>query len=156
MTDGAPAVRLPVPEPQPGQPLSCTEKPRWALSLLDFQAHAVDEHGDHPFGVFLALCGHRLLMGELHDNPPGGLCPGCSHAVVQCRTDGCPVRWTRFTGDLRCHAVAHHDTVAGRAQALCGEALPRESLDLFTQPSSPLCSWCVTGADAEPAQFGIT
>lgn len=156
MTADTPAMRLPAPEPQPGQPLSRPEKPRWTLSVVDFNAHAVDERDDHPFGVFVALCGHRLLMGELHDDPPGGLCPGCSHAVVKRRADGWPVHWTRGTDDPRCHVVAHYDAAAGRAQASCGAALPWESPDLATQPSSPLCAWCVTGATAEPPQFGGT
>ncbi|MGH3913026.1 MAG: hypothetical protein ACRDTC_06405 [Pseudonocardiaceae bacterium] len=100
MTDSAPAVSLPVPEPHLGRPV-----------------------------------------------PPA-------------RTDDCAVCWVRSPGDLRCHAVTHHDaagvTTTGEAQALCGVALSRQELDLAAQPSSPLCSWCVTGATAEPPRFAVT
>lgn len=151
MNGEAPTANPPVPEPPSGRMSRPAGGPRWALSLLDFDAHAVDQGGDHPFGVFIALCGHRLLMTGLYDKPPGGLCPGCSQAVVQRRVEGGRVRWARSPGDMRGHAVAPQEaTSTGWAQALCGAALPREELDLAEQPSSPLCSRCVTGAVAEP------
>jgi hypothetical protein len=46
--------------------------PRWGLSPLDWHAHAIDEYADHPHGVYVARCGHRLLMGTcLNDEPSG-------------------------------------------------------------------------------------
>ncbi|MGH3852986.1 MAG: hypothetical protein ACRDR6_05700 [Pseudonocardiaceae bacterium] len=142
MSDGAPAT------PRPAGVL------RWALSVLDFRAHAVDEDDNHPFGVFIAVCGHPLLLDGLHDEPQGGLCTGCSRAVVRRRVEGRPVHWARSPGDVRRHAV-EHSAIAGVvatswAQALCGARLPREGLDLAAQPSSPLCRWCVAGAVTEP------
>ncbi len=62
--------------------------PRWALSLLDFRAHAVNPLDDHPFGVFVAFCGHRLLICELHEKPSGGLCLQCRQVVTVRRIDG--------------------------------------------------------------------
>ncbi len=142
------------PETQSGGPARPTGVPRWALSLLDFKAHAVDEGDVHPFGVFVALCGHRLLMGGLHDEPLGALCLRCSQAVVQRRVDGCPVRWVRSPGDVRRHAVEHSEAdraaVTGRARALCGATLPREDLGLAAAPSPPLCFWCVVGTTVDP------
>ncbi|MDQ3274326.1 MAG: hypothetical protein M3Q39_04655 [Actinomycetota bacterium] len=146
MNDGAPGANPLVSEPQSGRLSQPAKGPRWALSVLDFKAHAVDEDDDHPLGVFLAACGHRLLLGNLHDTPPGGLCPGCSHAVVVRRVVGGAVRWARPPGDTRCHAVA----ATGRLQALCGATLPRQDRDLAARPSPPLCFWCVVGAAAEP------
>ena len=123
----------------------------------------MDEDDDHPFGVSIAICGHPLLMGGLHDRPPGGLCPGCSHAVAQRRVEGRPVRWARSPGDVRCHAVEHSEATrvaaTGWTQALCGATLPREELDLAAQPPSPLCCWCVAGVAAEllgPPQSDVT
>lgn len=56
-----------------------TIPPRWALSPLDWQAHAIDPWADHPLGVWIARCGHRLLSGTtLHDTPPGSRCPACT------------------------------------------------------------------------------
>ena len=161
--DGAPGANLLVPEPRSDRLSRPTHGPRWALSALDFKAHAVDEDGDHPLGVLITACGHRLLRGGLHDEPPGGLCPGCGHAVVARRVDGRPVRWARSPGDSRCHAVAHreaaHVAATGLVLTLRGATLPREDLDLAAQPSPPLCFWCVIGAVAEPPsppQPGVT
>ncbi|MDQ3153987.1 MAG: hypothetical protein M3R63_20490, partial [Actinomycetota bacterium] len=107
--------------PQSGRLFRSAGGPRWALSVLDVKAHAVDENDDHPLGVFIAACRHRLLRGGLHDEPPGGLCTGCGHAVVARRVEGRPVRWARSPGDSRCHAVAHREaapvTVTDRTQA---------------------------------------
>ena len=151
VNDGAPAAGLLVPETRSGRLPRPAGAPRWALSPLDVRAHAVDEDDDHPFGVFIAACGHRLLMGGLHDEPPGGLCPGCSHAVVQRRVGGRPVCWARSPGDVRCHAVEHseaaHVTATGWTRALCGATLRWEDLDLATRPSPPPCFWCVVAAE---------
>jgi len=55
---------------------------RWALSPLDFRAHAVTELDDHPIGVLIARCGHRLpMVVELDAQPPGAPCPACAIAV---------------------------------------------------------------------------
>lgn len=56
-----------------------TIPPRWALCPLGWQAHAIDPGADHPFGLWIARCGHRLLGGiTLHDTPPGHRCPSCT------------------------------------------------------------------------------
>lgn len=54
----------------------------WALSPLDFRAHAVTEHDNHPIGVLIAHCGHLLPMVVVIDTaPPGAPCPACTRAV---------------------------------------------------------------------------
>jgi len=54
----------------------------WALSPLDFRAHAVTEHGNHPIGVLIAHCGHLLpMVVEIDAAPPGRPCPGCTLAI---------------------------------------------------------------------------
>jgi hypothetical protein len=45
---------------QAGRAVSVT--PKWGLSVLDWQSHAIEEHGDHPIGVLIAQCGHRLMI----------------------------------------------------------------------------------------------
>lgn len=56
---------------------------RWALSRLDWHAHAVDEVADHPYGVWIARCGHRLLMVTgLHEDPPSRICPTCARWTI--------------------------------------------------------------------------
>ncbi len=163
MNDSTPAAHLLAPGPRSGRLTQPAKGPRWALSVLDFRAHTVDENVDHPLGVFIAACGHRLLLSGLHDEPPGGLCPGYGHAVVARRVVGGAVRWARSPGDSRCHGVAHREAApvaaTGRVPTLCGTTLPREDLDLAAQPSPPLCLWCVVGTAAEPPsppQPGVT
>ena len=52
--------------------------PRWGMSPLDCKAHAIDEDAEHPYGVYIARCGHRLLMGtNLHDEAPDWMCLSC-------------------------------------------------------------------------------
>ncbi|MGH3711307.1 MAG: hypothetical protein ACRDRQ_25100 [Pseudonocardiaceae bacterium] len=52
--------------------------PRWGMSPLDCKTHAIDEDPGHPYGVYLARCGHRLLKGTtLHDEAPGWICRSC-------------------------------------------------------------------------------
>ena len=54
----------------------------WALSPLDFQAHAVTEHGNHPIGVLIAHCGHLLpMVVQIEATPPGRPCPACTRVV---------------------------------------------------------------------------
>jgi hypothetical protein len=56
-----------------------TTTPRWSLSPLDWHAHAIDAGADHPLGLWIARCGHRLLGGtSLHETPPGHRCPTCT------------------------------------------------------------------------------
>jgi hypothetical protein len=33
---------------------------KWGLSVLDWRSHAINEHTEHPIGVFKAECGHLL------------------------------------------------------------------------------------------------
>jgi hypothetical protein len=50
----------------------------WGLSILDWQAHAIDPLGDHPIGVYRAQCGHLLMMvTELCEHPPARVCAEC-------------------------------------------------------------------------------
>lgn len=68
-------LMIAVPAPQP-DPLSA--HPQWGLSVLDGHAHAVDVSADHPDGVYVARCGHRLVViTRLHDEPPTRMCPAC-------------------------------------------------------------------------------
>jgi hypothetical protein len=54
----------------------------WGLSILDFQAHAIDPLADHPVGVYRARCGHLLMaVTELCEQPPGRVCPECERAT---------------------------------------------------------------------------
>lgn len=47
----------------------------WGLSILNFQAHAIDPLADHPVGVYRARCGHLLMVvTELCEQPPGRVC----------------------------------------------------------------------------------
>ncbi len=56
-----------------------TITPRWALCPLGWQAHAVDAWADHPLGVWIARCGHRLSGGTpLYDLPQCQQCPSCA------------------------------------------------------------------------------
>ena len=56
---------------------------RWALSPLDFRAHAVAEFDNHPIGVLIARCGHRLpMVVELEPEPPAAPCQACAMAVA--------------------------------------------------------------------------
>jgi hypothetical protein len=52
---------------------------KWALSVLDFQHHAIDERAYHPIGVYRAQCEHLLMMiVQLHDEPYGKTCAACA------------------------------------------------------------------------------
>ncbi len=69
---------------------------KWGLSVLDFQQHAIDENHKHPTGVFVAECGHLLMMTTpLRDEPGGAPCETCAglqyfHAARAAPTDtGC-------------------------------------------------------------------
>lgn len=46
---------------------------------MDRHAHAIDEYADHPHGVYVARCGHRLRIAiNPHDDPPGRICLSCA------------------------------------------------------------------------------
>ena len=52
---------------------------KWGLSPLDWRSHAIDEGGDHPIGVLIAECGHRLMIvTSMHDQPNGRPCEACA------------------------------------------------------------------------------
>ncbi len=52
---------------------------KWGLSILDWRAHAVDEHAWHPTGVYKAACSHTLLMvTPLLTDPAGKPCDACA------------------------------------------------------------------------------
>jgi hypothetical protein len=66
---------------EPGSPDTdpLTTAPRWALCPLDWHAHAIDAWADHPLGIWIARCGHRLSGGTpLYDVPHGHQCPNCA------------------------------------------------------------------------------
>lgn len=50
---------------------------RWALSPLDFLAHALVD-GQQPPDVMVSRCGQHLPnVIEAHDQPPGAICLPC-------------------------------------------------------------------------------
>ncbi|MGH3540719.1 MAG: hypothetical protein ACRDQJ_20860 [Pseudonocardiaceae bacterium] len=64
---------------------------KWSLSVLDWRDHAIDDHHDHPAGVFKARCGHAVMMvTALRETSCGTKCEACAVAV------------TRDTGTLYC------------------------------------------------------
>ena len=45
---------------------------RWAVSVADWHHHAIEDHGNHPSGVYITVCGERLLSTtRLRDAPAG-------------------------------------------------------------------------------------
>jgi len=50
---------------------------QWALSPLDYCAHAVNDPHNGPPGVMVARCGHHLPVGAGLDVPRAALCPAC-------------------------------------------------------------------------------
>jgi hypothetical protein len=59
---------------RPGVP-PVSPAPRWGLSPLDWHADAINELVHHPIGVYVARCGHRLMMLiTLHESPPSRIC----------------------------------------------------------------------------------
>jgi hypothetical protein len=60
-----------------------TQVVKWGLSVLDWQHHAIEEYGDHPIGVYIAQCEHRLMsVTELNENPTGRLCESCAGSLL--------------------------------------------------------------------------
>jgi hypothetical protein len=58
-----------------------TTEVRWALSPLDFLAHALTD-GQQPPDVLVSRCGQRLpRVIEEHADPPGAICLPCGLAV---------------------------------------------------------------------------
>ena len=52
---------------------------KWGMSPLDWRCHAINEHRDHPNGVLIAECGHRLMIvTSLHDRSYGEPCETCT------------------------------------------------------------------------------
>jgi hypothetical protein len=65
---------------------------KWGLSPLDWRRHAVDERRDHPIGVYVAQCGHLLLMvTPLLSEPAGSRCEACTRARDADNTSSAPV-----------------------------------------------------------------
>ncbi|HEV7831427.1 MAG TPA: hypothetical protein VGP04_21850 [Pseudonocardiaceae bacterium] len=49
------------------------------MSPLDWRCHAINEHCDHPNGVLIAECGHRLMIvTNLYDHSYGEPCKTCT------------------------------------------------------------------------------
>lgn len=60
---------------------------RWALSPLDFLAHALIEE-QHASDVLVSRCGQHLpAVLEEHDTPPGAICLPCGLDVGRRRPD---------------------------------------------------------------------
>jgi hypothetical protein len=52
---------------------------KWGMSPLDWRCHAINEHRDHPNGVLIAECGHRLMIvTNLYDHSYGEPCKTCT------------------------------------------------------------------------------
>ncbi len=47
--------------------------------MPEFVTHIIDQHGDHPFGVYKAACGFTLSIAVTlcDDAPVGERCPQC-------------------------------------------------------------------------------
>jgi hypothetical protein len=57
---------------------------KWALSVLDWRDHAINENQDHPIGVLKAECGHLLmLVTPLRETSCGTKCEACALAVAR-------------------------------------------------------------------------
>ncbi|MGH3799846.1 MAG: hypothetical protein ACRDTD_06895 [Pseudonocardiaceae bacterium] len=73
---------------------------RWALSILDFHSHAVDELRDHPHGVVQTECGHRLMVTTpLSEEPLARPCGRCAvtqaaRAVTRWHDEQLPASWS--------------------------------------------------------------
>jgi hypothetical protein len=60
-------------DPHPNPP------PSWALNPQDWRAHAIDTDADHPYGLWVARCGCRIVAtANLHETPPGWMCMSCA------------------------------------------------------------------------------
>lgn len=56
---------------------------RWALSPLDYRAHAVTDATGGPPGGMVARCGHHLpVAAGLDEVPRAALCAGCAVMVA--------------------------------------------------------------------------
>ena len=71
-----------VPTPSPDQQSADL---KWGISVLYWHAHAVNIGINHPIGVYVAFCGHLLMMvTKLHDAPPTRvICPVCTERSGQ-------------------------------------------------------------------------
>ena len=141
-----PPGRAPVVAPAPHsapRPLPGVQA-GWALSPFDFQAHAVDRFGEHPFGVFIALCGHKMFDGALYDVPRAGCVPDAARSwcgAARRRTAGSVALWARSLDDGRCHAV---DPVrVGHADE---PGSPRRGADM----PCPAAGWVIEDASSGP------
>lgn len=99
---------------------------------------ADDSHG----GVFICLCEHQVLYGDLHKEPRGPLCIDCARRIVAERAAN--PRWARWPGDVRCHLVGPSPSDRGWQHSECGNAATHPDGLRFTDgPRSPLCVRCV-------------
>jgi hypothetical protein len=56
---------------------------KWGLSVLDWRDHAINDHHDHPTGVYKAQCGHSLMtVTPLRDTSCGTQCQACADAIA--------------------------------------------------------------------------
>ncbi|MGH3830082.1 MAG: hypothetical protein ACRDRS_06450 [Pseudonocardiaceae bacterium] len=66
------------PATVPGAHVGDADAPRWGVSSLDWQSHAIDENAEHPDEVYMTRCGQRLVSGTtLYKEAPGWMCVPC-------------------------------------------------------------------------------
>ncbi len=114
--------------------------PRWGLSPLNWRSHAIDERRDHPIGVLIADCGHRLMTVHLHDRPHRTPCDACAtQQLARAMTDDSqqigpawaqnipvsrPARWALSSLDYAARLVTPHgDQPHDVLTARCGHPL---------------------------------
>lgn len=114
----------------------------WELSPFDTRAHAVDPWDQHLTGVYVALCGAKMLAGQLHPLPHGGLCVGCAQRIVASRVTS--PRWVTVPGDARCHVLGPASPDHRWQGCRCGaRAHPNGVRILPAGPQGLLCTRCV-------------
>jgi hypothetical protein len=56
---------------------------KWGLSVLDWRDHAINDHHDHPVGVYKAQCVHLMMVTPLRDTSCGTKCQECADAITR-------------------------------------------------------------------------
>ncbi|MBW0009676.1 MAG: hypothetical protein JO063_06090 [Pseudonocardiales bacterium] len=158
---GDPVLQSPEPAGAGHSPTA----PRWGVSSLDWRSHAIDEGADHPYEMYVARCGQRLVMGSsLYDEAPGWMCLACARWTERGEAGEVtgpppahpvtgPARWARSPLDYHAHwLLPEGEHPEGVRKARCG-AVMTTSATLHEQPLSGLrCEHChlIFLADAPP------
>ncbi|HEU0088765.1 MAG TPA: hypothetical protein VFQ77_14160 [Pseudonocardiaceae bacterium] len=146
MTSAAPST---TPGLTAGRPSTPPEADRdllsrigWDLSPFDTRAHAVDPLDQQLTGVHVALCGAKMLAGQLHPLPHGGLCVDCTQRVAASHTAN--PRWARLPGDVRCHVLGPPSGDPRWQGCRCGARTHPNGLQILDGgPQGLLCTRCV-------------